>query len=154
MPLTWPWCQQKQGQINVAITDAVAAVLPRSCHCVAFATVLRSPTATALTATAASILFISPDIFVITILALIALETTFLLPAKQTSWSPHQHSARLRIHPLAHVTFFRLFSAFLTIPGAFVSPWATLPILVISELCSRHLFFTSVQAPKMPGGLN
>jgi hypothetical protein len=95
-----------------------------------------------------------PNLFVITILALITLETTFLLPAKQTSWSPHQHSARLRIHPLAHVTFFRLFSAFLTIPVAFVSPWATLPILVISELCSRHLFFASVQAPKMPGGLN
>ena len=107
-----------------------------------------------LTATAASILFISPNLFVITILALITLETTFLLPAKQTSWSPHQHSARLRIHPLAHVTFFRLFSAFLTIPVAFTSPWATLPILVISELCSRHLFFASVQAPKMPGGLN
>ena len=47
-------CHLPLTQSGVASTDAVAAVLPRCCRCVALATVLRSPTATALIAIAAS----------------------------------------------------------------------------------------------------
>lgn len=107
-----------------------------------------------LTALAATTLFLSPGFFALTILALLTLEVFFLLPAKVEIWSPRQHSARLRTRPLARVTFSRIITAVIAIPLAFLSPWATLPLLLISELCSRHLFFRTVQAPKMPGGLN
>ncbi|MEN8864047.1 MAG: DmsC/YnfH family molybdoenzyme membrane anchor subunit [Akkermansiaceae bacterium] len=107
-----------------------------------------------LTTTAAAALFISPGFFAFTILTLIALETAFLLPAKEAAWTPRQHSARLRLGPLARITFSRIFTAVFVIPLALLSPWAALTIFLISELCSRHLFFRTVQAPKMPGGLN
>ena len=88
------------------------------------------------------------------LLALIAFEAKLLLPARQSDWSPAQHSAKLRLGPLNRVTRARLFTLALTIPLAFVSPWLALPVLLATELCSRHLFFRTVQAPKMPGGLN
>lgn len=106
-----------------------------------------------LTAAAAASLFISPGFFAITILTLISLESAFLLPAREATWSPRKHSARLRLKLLWRITFSRILTAVITIPLAFLSPWATLPVLLLSELCSRHLFFRSVQVPKMPGGL-
>ncbi len=106
-----------------------------------------------LTATAATTLFLSPTFFVLTIIVLLALEGSFLLPARQETWSPLRHSARLRLGPLARVTFSRYLTATLALLLAFLSPWTALPLLIISELCSRHLFFRTVQAPKMPGGL-
>ena len=34
---------------------------------------------------------------------------------------------------------------------SFIQPWAALPLLLLSELLERQLFFQSVYAPKMPG---
>jgi len=106
-----------------------------------------------LTASAATTLFLNPSVFALTMLALIGLETAFLLPTRQETWSPYRQSARLRLGPLARVTFSRYLSATLAILLGFLSPWTALPLLLFSELCSRHLFFRAVQAPKMPGGL-
>jgi len=107
-----------------------------------------------LTFTAAATLFIHPLLFTLPALALIAFEAKLLLPARQSAWSPAQHSAKLRLGPLKKITKIRLLTLALSIPLAFVSPWLALPVLLATELCSRHLFFRTVQAPKMPGGLN
>lgn len=106
-----------------------------------------------LTFTAAATLFIHSTLFTITALALIAFEASLLLPSRQSDWSPAQNSAKLRLGPLDRVTRARLFTLGITIPLAFISPWLTLPVLLATELCSRYLFFRTVQAPKMPGGL-
>ncbi|MEJ6582214.1 MAG: dimethyl sulfoxide reductase anchor subunit [Akkermansiaceae bacterium] len=107
-----------------------------------------------LTFATATTLFIDPVIFTLTIIALIAFEAFLLLPARQSDWSPAQHSAKLRLGPLNRVTRTRLLTLGIAIPLAFLSPWLALPVLLASELSSRHLFFRTVQAPKMPGGLN
>jgi len=107
-----------------------------------------------LTFTAATTLFINPALFTLSIIALLALDVLLLLPAKNTDWSPAQHSAKVRITPLNRITRARFLSLTVTIPLAFTNPWLALPILLTTELCSRHLFFRSVHAPKMPSGLN
>lgn len=107
-----------------------------------------------LTFTAAASLFINPTSFTLFIIALIALDLKLLLPARSKTWSPAKHSAKTRLGPLERVTRTRLFTLALVIPLAYINPWLALPFLLASELCSRHLFFRSVQAPKMPGGLN
>ena len=107
-----------------------------------------------LTFTAATTLFINPTLFTISVIALITLDILLLLPAKKADWSPAQHSAKVRIIPLNRITRARFLSLAITIPLAFANPWLALPILLTTELCSRHLFFRSVHAPKMPSGLN
>ena len=107
-----------------------------------------------LTFTSAVTLFVNPVLFTLSALALIALEISLLLPTRQPDWSPAQHSAKLRLGPLTRVTRTRFFTLALSIPLSFISPWLALPVLLTTELSSRHLFFRTVQAPKMPGGLN
>ncbi|MEN8735625.1 MAG: DmsC/YnfH family molybdoenzyme membrane anchor subunit [Akkermansiaceae bacterium] len=107
-----------------------------------------------LTFASAATLFIHPAFFTLSIIALFLLDLKSLLPARNTKWSPDQHSAKLRLGPLERVTRSRLLTLGLTIPLAFINPWLTLPALLATELCSRHLFFRTVHAPKMPGGLS
>lgn len=107
-----------------------------------------------LTFVTAASLFIHPALFAVFLLASIAHEGLLLLPARNDSWSPHKHSALLRLEPLGTITNARFLTAALAIPLAFFSPWLALPVLLTSELLSRHLFFRGVYAPKMPGGLS
>ncbi|MGJ8697679.1 MAG: DmsC/YnfH family molybdoenzyme membrane anchor subunit [Verrucomicrobiaceae bacterium] len=107
-----------------------------------------------LTFTATATLFLNPLLFTLSVILLLALDLKLLLPARSADWSPAQHSAKIRLAPLQRVTRSRLLTLALTIPLAFINPWLTLPVLLASELCSRHLFFRTVHAPKMPGGLN
>ena len=79
-------------------------------------------------------------------------ELLFLRHARETEWSPDQHSARLQLGPLRRILFSRIAMALIAIPAAFINPWIALPILLASEIFERQLFFQSVQAPKMPGG--
>jgi formate dehydrogenase iron-sulfur subunit len=106
-----------------------------------------------LTFASAATLFHHPALFAVVILISLALEARALLPARQNDWSPTKHSARIRLGPLANITRIRFATAALTIPLAVINPWLALPVLLASELCSRHLFFRAVYAPKMPGGL-
>ncbi|HEY8961469.1 MAG TPA: DmsC/YnfH family molybdoenzyme membrane anchor subunit [Luteolibacter sp.] len=73
--------------------------------------------------------------------------------ALDRKWSPDRHTARLQLGPLRLVTAVRLISSLLAVTLGFVSPWLALPLLVIAELTERQLFFQSVHAPKMPGGV-
>ena len=67
------------------------------------------------------------------------------------TWFPDLHSARLQLGPLRVLTVSRFCLALLSVVVLAVMPWAALPILLASEILERMLFFTSVQAPKMPG---
>ncbi|YCM46652.1 DmsC/YnfH family molybdoenzyme membrane anchor subunit [Verrucomicrobiaceae bacterium 227] len=107
-----------------------------------------------LTAFSAAALFIHPGLFCLSVLAALAHEGRALLPAREKTWSPHQHSALLRLRPLGRITRSRFLTGIIAIPFAFISPWLALPVLLTSELLSRHLFFRAVHAPKMPGGLS
>jgi len=66
-------------------------------------------------------------------------------------WSPDRHSALLQTRPLGPFLRARMLFALIAIFVAFVQPWFALPILLISEILERQLFFQSVHAPKMPG---
>jgi len=101
----------------------------------------------------AATLFIHPALFLLCALAALAHEGRSLLPARQKEWSPHQHSALLRLRPLAKITRARFLTGLLAIVFSFINPWLALPVLLASELLSRHLYFRAVFAPKMPGGL-
>lgn len=107
-----------------------------------------------ITTSAAASLFSLPLLFPVFILILLGLETSLLLPARETRWTRRRHSALLRLGPLHHVTLSRFLCALISIPLALISPWLALPVFLTSELCSRHLFFRAVHAPKMPGGLH
>lgn len=73
-------------------------------------------------------------------------------PEREPSpWSPDRHSARLQLGPLRRILNARIILAFLAAFTALANPWIALPILLISEILERQLFFQSVQAPKMPG---
>jgi formate dehydrogenase iron-sulfur subunit len=74
-------------------------------------------------------------------------------PAIDREWSPERHTARIQLGPLRLVTALRLISTLLAAVCVFVSPWLALPLLVVAELTERQLFFQSVHAPKMPGGV-
>jgi formate dehydrogenase iron-sulfur subunit len=67
------------------------------------------------------------------------------------AWSPDRHSALLQTRPLGPFLRARVFFAIAAIFVAFVQPWLALPLLLISEILERQLFFQSVYAPKMPG---
>jgi Fe-S-cluster-containing dehydrogenase component/DMSO reductase anchor subunit len=102
--------------------------------------------------TVAAFAFITQPIAFAAILLLKLLpELLFLRHARETNWSPDQHSARLQLRPLRRVFIARIALALLAIPAAFVSPWLALPLLLVAEILERQLFFQSVQAPKMPG---
>ncbi|HVJ45827.1 MAG TPA: hypothetical protein VM511_05530, partial [Luteolibacter sp.] len=49
--------------------------------------------------------------------------------------------------------FLRARFAFATLAvfAAIAQPWLALPLLLVSEILERQLFFQSVYAPKMPG---
>jgi len=70
---------------------------------------------------------------------------------RNAGWSTDLHTARLQRGPLNTTLDGRFLLAFTAIAVALVSPWAALPLLLISELFERQLFFQSVYAPKMPG---
>jgi hypothetical protein len=87
------------------------------------------------------------------LLKLLLVEVRSLQPAIDREWSPDRHTARVQLGPLRWVTAVRLMSSLLAVTLGFVSPWLALPLLVIAELTERQLFFQSVHAPKMPGGV-
>ncbi len=100
---------------------------------------------------AAFALITQPPAFTAILLFKLLPELLFLRHARETDWSPDQHSARLQLGPLRRVFTARIALALLAIPAAFISPWLTLPLLLAAEILERQLFFQSVQAPKMPG---
>jgi len=100
-----------------------------------------------------ALLFVAPWAFVILQIIVLAREGLGLLEAKKDTWSPEQHQARLRLGPLRQVTLFRFGLSLFAVFFAFISPWIVFPFLLGAEILSRHLFFRSVYAPKMPGGL-
>lgn len=97
---------------------------------------------------------LTPVLLVFAILVKLAPELLFLRHAKETTWSADQHSARLQTGPLRRILIARIVCAHLAIPAAFLHPFVVLPILLAAEILERQLFFQSVQAPKMPGGLS
>ena len=70
---------------------------------------------------------------------------------EDTAWSPDVHSARLQLGPLRRILNARVILAFTAAFAALSNPFIALPILLISEILERQLYFQSVQAPKMPG---
>lgn len=74
-----------------------------------------------------------------------------LADCEDAPWTPDTHSARLQTGPLGIILRARFLFAFIAMFVALANPWAALPILLVSELFERQLFFQSVQAPKMPG---
>ncbi len=67
------------------------------------------------------------------------------------AWSPDRHTALLQTGPLGVFLRARFALAALASAIAFTQPWIALPLLVISTILERQLFFQSVHAPKMPG---
>lgn len=78
-------------------------------------------------------------------------ESSFQHHAAEDTWSPDQHSARLIDGPLKPLSLGRKITATLAILALPVLPAVGLVFLILSELLERSLFFTAVQAPKMPG---
>ena len=99
-------------------------------------------------------LFLHPALFILCATGLAALEGLTLLPSREEKWSPARHQAQLRLGPLKKVLDFRLLTLAAAALLSFFNPWLSLPVFLASELLSRHLFFRSVHAPKMPGGLH
>ena len=66
-------------------------------------------------------------------------------------WSPDRHTALLQLQPLGPFLRARHLLALTAAFVVFINPWAALPILILSEILERQLFFQSVHAPKMPG---
>lgn len=67
------------------------------------------------------------------------------------AWSSDRHTALLQIEPLGPFLRTRHALALTAAFVMFINPWAALPILILSEILERQLFFQSVHAPKMPG---
>ena len=160
-----PWLPD-HSLINIGVTAAKFSLLPLSLVAI-FTSVMiyhdtkrvnwrlsRSLPAFFLSFATAATLVINPVLFTGCLLALVFLDVLALLPARDKEWSPSRHQAQVRLGPLERITRSRFFTAAICIPLAFVNPWLTLPIFLASELLSKHLFFRSVHAPKMPGGLN
>ncbi|MEP4076439.1 DmsC/YnfH family molybdoenzyme membrane anchor subunit [Haloferula sp.] len=70
---------------------------------------------------------------------------------EETPWSSDVHSARLQLGPLRKILSARVILAFTAAFAALSHPFISLPILLLSEILERQLYFQSVQAPKMPG---
>ncbi len=74
------------------------------------------------------------------------------VPEREVSaWSPDRHSARLQLGPLRRILNARVILAFAAAFVVLAQPWIALPLLLVSEILERQLFFQAVQAPKMPG---
>ncbi|HEY8991206.1 MAG TPA: DmsC/YnfH family molybdoenzyme membrane anchor subunit [Luteolibacter sp.] len=84
---------------------------------------------------------------------LLLVDVRGLQHALDEDWSPDRHTARVQLGPLRRVTALRLAASLLAVAAAMVSPWLALLLLVVAELTERQLFFQSVHAPKMPGGV-
>ena len=82
-----------------------------------------------------------------------ATELLFLRKARTSFWSPDAHSARLQLGPLRWVLRARTIFALAASVTVFLDPWLSLPLLLAAAILERQLFFQSVQAQKMPGGL-
>lgn len=95
---------------------------------------------------------LTTGIFAATILLKMLPEILFLRCSREQTWSPDSHSARLQLGPLRRILIARAAFALTAILTAFIHPWFALPVLLVSEILERQLFFQSVQAPKMPGG--
>ena len=67
------------------------------------------------------------------------------------AWSPDLHSALIQSRPLGVFLRARFAFATLAVFAAVAQPWLALPLLLVSEILERQLFFQSVYAPKMPG---
>ena len=78
-------------------------------------------------------------------------ELYILSQANDAEWSADRHTARVLIHSLKPVTIVRFALVPLALIAITINPWAALPILLISEMLERQLFFQSCHAPKMPG---
>lgn len=76
-------------------------------------------------------------------------EFQFQKKAKEASWSPDQHSARLQTGPLKRLNSSRFITALVAVIILPVSPIAGLILLAVSEVLERTLFFTTVHAPRM-----
>ncbi|MGJ8632467.1 MAG: DmsC/YnfH family molybdoenzyme membrane anchor subunit [Luteolibacter sp.] len=90
------------------------------------------------------LVFLSPWAFALLMILSLAFEGNLLRAASDAIWSPSLHQARLRLGPLRMITIARYCTAGLAIILAFINPWLAAPVLLASELLSRHLFFTSV----------
>jgi DMSO reductase anchor subunit len=101
--------------------------------------------------TAAFAALAHPPLFAAIVIIKLIPELLFLRHAKETDWTPDQHSARLQLGPLRPILIARTACALTAIAAAFIHPFAALPILLAAEIFERQLFFQSVQAPKMPG---
>ena len=69
----------------------------------------------------------------------------------ETAWSADIHSARLQLGPLRKILIARIILAVIASLSVLVSPWIALPLLLVSEILERLLFFQSCHSPKMPG---
>ncbi len=78
-------------------------------------------------------------------------RTLKLSQSHDENWSPDYHSARLQLGPLRTILNSRFLLAFTAAFTVLVNPWLALPILLLSEILERQLFFQSCHAPKMPG---
>lgn len=78
-------------------------------------------------------------------------ELLFLRHHRSEGWTPDTHSAHLQLGPLLPILIARTLLAIAAIATAKLQPWFALPILLVSEILERQLFFQSVHAPKMPG---
>ncbi len=67
------------------------------------------------------------------------------------TWSADFHSARLQLFPLRRILNARVILAFAAAFITLINPWIALPILLVSEILERQLFFQSCHSPKMPG---
>ncbi|MBB5350731.1 Fe-S-cluster-containing dehydrogenase component/DMSO reductase anchor subunit [Haloferula luteola] len=91
-------------------------------------------------------------LLVVTLCAKAGPEISMLLHRRPSDeWAPDLHSARLYRGPLKNLILIRAATTLFTLLALFVSPWLALPLLLISEIFERQLFFQAVQAPKMPG---
>ncbi len=80
-------------------------------------------------------------------------EARILKPTgdSEDHWSPDLHSARVQLGPLRRILNSRFVFAYLAILSALVQPWLAFPMLLLSEISERLLFFQAAYSPKMPG---
>jgi formate dehydrogenase iron-sulfur subunit len=95
----------------------------------------------------------STGLLIFTVLLKMIPEARILRKADRSDadWSPDVHSAKIQRGPLAKILRARMILPFVALFFAALNPWATLMILLVSEISERQLFFQSVYSPKMPG---
>ncbi|WP_411825787.1 DmsC/YnfH family molybdoenzyme membrane anchor subunit [Luteolibacter sp. AS25] len=78
-------------------------------------------------------------------------EFFVLSSSNDKDWSADKHAACIQLGRLRLVTILRFILIPLALVALLIFPWAALPILLVSEVLERQLFFQSCYAPKMPG---